>query len=35
MYTETEPRVRAALTPELLAHRDFIYADHMTPPTHL
>lgn len=35
LYTETEPRIRAALTPELMAHRDFIYTEHMTPPANL
>jgi hypothetical protein len=35
LYTVAEPRIRAMLTPALLAHRDFMYMEHMTPPTDL
>ena len=35
LYTMEEPRVRAAFTPALLAHRDFMYTHHLEPPTQL
>ncbi len=34
-FTSREPEVLAALTPELLAHRDFMYANHLRLPVEL
>lgn len=35
MYTVTDPHLRAALSPALLNHRDFMYTHHMEPPISL
>ncbi len=35
LYTIGEARIRAAFTPALLEHRDFMYTRHMAPPTRL
>lgn len=35
MYTMSDPDVRAALSPALLDHRDFMYTHHMEPPVSL
>lgn len=35
LYTASDPQIRAALTPALLDHRDFMYTAHIPPPTHL
>ena len=32
MFTSRDPTIRAALTPALLAHRDFVFAEHLTLP---
>jgi glutathione S-transferase len=32
MFTATDPQIRAALSPALLAHRDFVFAEHLRLP---
>jgi glutathione S-transferase len=32
MFTATDPEIRAALSPALLAHRDFVFAEHLVLP---
>ncbi len=35
MLTATDPTLLAALTPALLAHRDFVFAQHLALPMEL